>query len=463
MAELAKWWLLAFGIGLALIVLAFAVQGSPFGFAALAAGIAWTKWPRRDVPLKSFFFGRPAILSALFFVVGEGTALAVQSLAAIAHGVTLGRVGLALGAAGAAFAAAVLIHRILEGKIMPNLFDLATDKQALEAFLQGRPEPATAEGGQFVDFSEIDPAVAIAAMREQVIGQDDIVGDVVQTLFRRAQLRRKNKPLAVLMFAGATGSGKTELAKTVAEVLFEGNLIRLDCAEMTEASSTQRLIGAPPGYQGSEQGGFLVREIMRMGIGVILLDEIEKAHADVYKLLLALMDEGRITEQATNRTATATGFVVILTTNAEHARIAQIVRDVADVEQRRAQVRDALRGTFAPEQLARIDEIYSFGELDRRAVGEIVTKFLLQFAADVGVKLQSVDTALLIDLIVKREKLAAYGVREIVRLVEKATLDGMLDARAAGYPAVSIGLDGERVRVTGIPAEQAGAAAAARR
>jgi ATP-dependent Clp protease ATP-binding subunit ClpA len=345
---------------------------------------------------------------------------------------------------------------------MPNLFDLATDKQSLEAFLQGRPEPATAESGQFVDFSEVDPAVAIAAIRDQVIGQDAIVADVVQTLFRRAQLRRKSKPLAVLMFAGATGSGKTELAKTVAEVLFEGDLIRLDCAEMTEASSTQRLIGSPPGYLGSEQGGFLVREIMRMGVGVILLDEIEKAHADVYKLLLALMDEARITEQATNRTATATGFVVILTTNAEHAHIAQIVRDVADVEQRRAQVRDALRSTFAPEQLARIDEIYSFGELDRRAVGEIVTKFLLQFAADVGVKLQSVDTALLIDLIIKREKLAAYGVREIVRLVEKATLDGMLDARAAGYPAVSIGLAGERVRVTGIPAE-AGAAVAARR
>ncbi len=461
MDELAKWWFLAFGIGLVLIALAFAIQGMPFGFAALAAGIAWTKWSRRDVPLKSFFFGRPAVLSALYFTAGEGTAMAVQSLTAVAHGVTLGRVGLALGSAGAAFAAGVFIHRILEGKIMPNMFDIASDPGALEAFLQGRPEPATAQG-QFVDFSEIDPAVAINAIRERVIGQDAIVADVVQTLFRRAQLRRKNKPLAVLMFAGATGSGKTELAKTVAEVLFEGNLIRLDCAEMTETSSTQRLIGAPPGYIGSEQGGFLVREIMRMGVGVILLDEIEKAHADVYKLLLALMDEGRITEQATNRTATATGFVIILTTNAEHAHIAQIVRDVSEVEQRRAQVRDALRSTFAPEQLARIDEIYSFGELDRRAVGEIVTKFLLQFAADVGVRLQSVDTALLIDLIVKREKLAAYGVREIVRLVEKSTLDGMLDARAAGYPAVSISLDGERVRVTGIPAEQAGGVVAAR-
>ncbi len=334
MDELAKWWLLAFGAGLALIALAFAIQDLPFGFAALAAGIAWTKWSRRDVPLKSFFVRRPAVLSALYFTAGEGTAMAVQSLAAVAHGVTLGRVGLALGSAGVAFAAAALIHRILEGKIMPNMFDIATDKQALEAFLQGRPEPATAEGGQFVDFSEIDPAVAINAIREQVIGQDAIVADVVQTLFRRAQLRRKNKPLAVVMFAGATGSGKTELAKTVAEVLFEGNLIRLDCAEMTEASSTQRLIGSPPGYLGSEQGGFLVREIMRMGVGVILLDEIEKAHADVYKLLLALMDEGRITEQATNRTATATGFVVILTTNAEHAHIAQIVRDVADVSSR---------------------------------------------------------------------------------------------------------------------------------
>jgi energy-coupling factor transporter ATP-binding protein EcfA2 len=460
MDEFVKGWLLLATAGLMILGLYLV---SPLGLAALACGIAWAKWSRRDVPLKSFFLGRPAVLSALFFVAGWGTGQAAQSLAAIAHGVTPGRVGLALGAAGAAFAAAVVIHRILEGKTMPNIFDLATDKSSLEAFLQGRPEPAPAEGGQFVDFSEVDPAHAIAVIRERVIGQDAIVADVVQTLLRRAQLRRKGKPLAVLMFAGATGSGKTELAKTVAEVLFEGNLIRLDCAEMTEASSTQRLIGSPPGYVGSEQGGFLVREIMRLGIGVILLDEIEKAHADVYKLLLALMDEGRITEQATNRTATATGFVVILTTNAGHAQIAQIVRDVADAEQRRAQVRDALRGTFAPEQLARIDEIYSFGDLDRRAVGEIVTKFLLQFAADVGVQLQSVDTALLIDLIIKREKLAAYGVREIVRLVEKATLDGMLDARAAGYPAVSIGLDGERVRVTGIPAEQAAAAGAARR
>jgi len=444
MNEFVKGWLLLATAGLMILGLYLV---SPLGLAALACGIAWAKWSRRDVPLKSFFLGRPAVLSALFFVAGWGTGQAAQSLAAIAHGVTPGRVGLALGAAGAAFAAAVVIHRILEGKTMPNIFDLATDKSALEAFLQGRPEPAPAEGGQFVDFSEVDPAHAIAVIRERVIGQDAIVADVVQTLLRRAQLRRKNKPLAVLMFAGATGSGKTELAKTVAEILFEGNLVRLDCAEMTEASSTQRLIGSPPGYLGSEQGGFLVREIMRLGIGVILLDEIEKAHADVYKLLLALMDEGRITEQATNRTATATGFVVILTTNAGHAQIAQIVRDVADVEQRRAQVRDALRGTFAPEQLARIDEIYSFGDLDRRAVGEIVTKFLLQFAADVGVQLQSVDTALLIDLIIKREKLKNYGIREVVRLVEKAVLDGMLDARASGHKAVRIVTDADRVLV----------------
>lgn len=443
MDELKGWLTLAIA-GLIMVVLAFAIQGMPFGFLAIAAGIAWAKW-HRPVPFKSFFWGRPAVLTALFFVAGEGAALALQDLYRLTQGIAVERFALALGGALAAMAASLLLHRIFKGELMPSIFDIASNPAALQAFVSAPAE--TAPQGEFLGLEGFDQAGVIADLRERVIGQDAILQDLTSLIFRRASLRRKGKPAAVVMFAGATGAGKTELAKALAEVLADGRLIRVDCNEMTESSSTQRLIGAPPGYMGSDQGGWLCRELAQKRSGVLLFDEIEKAHPDVFKLLMGLFDEGRLTEQSTGQTYSAQGFVIVLTTNAEHARIAEIVRTVEDPQDRSAQVKDTLQVVFKPEQLARIDEVYSFGDLGRRAVAEIVGKFLFSFAADVGVTLESVDSALLIDLIARREKLKNYGIREVVRLVEKAVLDGMLDARAAGHKAVRITIDGDRVRV----------------
>ncbi|WP_298294039.1 AAA family ATPase [Thiomonas sp.] len=442
--EIALRWLLG------VLAAAFLATGWP-GMAAALGLPVWVA-ARRNVSVLTFYAGKPVALTLAALVGGFAAGQAWRDVLSVAAG--NGGFWDALLSAAIAAACGVFIDLVLKGKIMPNIFDLASDPQALEAFVSQSPA-APAEGGT-LDLSHLAPDAAIAAIQARVIGQDAIVQDVVRLVYRRAALRR-SKPVAVLLFVGATGAGKTELAKALADVLAGGRLIRVDCNEMTEAQSTQRLTGAPPGYVGSDQGGWLCREIGSKQTGVLLFDEIEKAHPDVFKLLMGLFDEGRLTEQSTGRTYSASGFVIVLTSNSAHDRIARIVAETADPQARTAAVKDALQGVFRPEQLARLDEVYPFGDLDRRAVVQIVGRFLQGFAADVGIALQSVDTALLIDLVTRREKLAHYGVREVVRLVEKAVLDGLLEARAQGYTSAAIEMQGDRVQVRGIATRQAAA------
>ncbi|EQD58632.1 ATP-dependent chaperone ClpB, partial [mine drainage metagenome] len=147
--------------------------------------------------------------------------------------------------------------------------------------------------------------------------------------------------------------------------------------------STQRLIGAPPGYIGSAECGWLCREIGKIRTGVLLFDEIEKAHPDVMTTIMSLLDEARITEQSTGTTYSATGFVIVLTSNAAAQQIAQIVAATADGPERAGRVKDELRGAgFKAEVLARVDTVLPFGELSRAAVAEIVGLFLHKFAQD---------------------------------------------------------------------------------
>lgn len=450
--------------GLLLLCLGyFACRYAPVGVAAGAAAVWVAKRRHAQLPLIHFFTRRPAVLTGVAFVTGQSALCSFKSLALVADGSVASAFGPALGYGLATVVGAGLAYRILGGTIMPTIFDLADDPKTLRAFID-QPSPSSqassAPEGDFLSVDRLDQAEVFEALRSRVIGQDRILADLVPMAFRRASLRRKGKPLAVFMFAGATGAGKTELGKALADVMAEGRLVRVDGNEMVESQATQRLIGAPPGYIGSEQGGWLCRELARLRTGVLLIDEVEKAHTDVLKLIMGLLDEGRVTEQSTGRTYSAQGFLIVLTTNAEHQRIADVVHNVADPQERAAQVKDALQSVFRPEQLARIDEVYSFAELDRRAVVEIVGKFLLALAEDVGVTLASVDSALLIDLITRREKLKEYGVREVVRLVEKAVLDGMIEARAQGAQAVAIRLDREQVRVAPVLAESGATAGA---
>ncbi len=409
-----------------------------------AGAILLARKRKPSLPVRHFVRSRGAWLSG---IGGITSVLALSALSAAYAHALLSAIVLAALALGSTY----LVLEIIEEHVMKSIMQMvpAGQKDTLAGFLAGTP--AAASGGT-ADLSGLDASSVTRDVKSRVIGQDAIVDQSVSLIFRRSRLRRPNKPVCTLLYVGATGAGKTELAKALADELFAGRLIRIDCAELSQSHSTQRLIGAPPGYIGSAEGGWLCREIGKVRTGVLLFDEIEKAHPDVMTTIMSLLDEARITEQSTGVTYSATGFVVVLTSNAAASDIAQIVAaSPSDSPERAGRVKDTLRGAgFKPEVLARVDAVMPFGELSRTAVAEIVGLFLQHFAADAGLEIQSVDAALLIDLITKREALAGYGVREVVRLVEAAVVDGLLEARDAGYRAVAISIDSEQVRVAGV-------------
>ena len=334
-----------------------------------------------------------------------------------------------------------LTHLIAQGKIMRDIFAVigTSDQTKLDQFFDDSPAPPVL----------IEAVPFAAALKREVIGQNELVDEVANLLARRSRMRRPNKPMAVMMFVGATGAGKTELAKAISKAAFTNRMIRLDMNEFTDATSVTRLIGSAPGYIGSESGGQLTRDIMRLKSGVILFDEIEKAHADLHKVLMSLLDEGRLTEQSTGRVADASGFVIVLTSNAEHAKLAALADKIPNASERKRAVKDTLQTIFKPEQLARMDDVMLFKKVARRDMAQIIGKFLFSFADEAEVELVQPDAELLIQLIERHEKMSDYGIRELVRLVEQRVVDGMLEAKNAGYDAVAIKVDGEEVRVTG--------------
>ena len=436
--------LLLIGAVLALFAILAAAPYLLMAAPGAAASIWFARKHKPALPVRHFLRSRGAWLT---LIAGITSAIAISALSAAYTHALLLAIPLAALALGGIF----ITIEIIEEHVMKPIMQLvpAGQQDALSGFLSG--SPAASHGGT-ADLSGLDPAAVAQEIKGRVIGQDAAVDSSVSLIFRRARLRRPAKPVCTLLYVGATGAGKTELAKAIAESMFGGRLIRIDCAEYTVPHSTQRLIGSPPGYLGSEKGGWLCREIGKIRTGVLLFDEIEKAHPDVMTTIMSLLDEARITEQSTGTTYSATGFVVILTSNAAAGDIAAIVQAAPDDSPERAgRVKDALRGAgFKPEVLARVDTVLPFGELSRGACAEIVGLFLQKFAADTGLEIRSVDAGLLIDLITKREALAGYGVREVVRLVESAVVDGLLEARDSGYRAVAISIDGDVVHVAGV-------------
>ncbi len=436
--------LLLIGAVLALFAILAAAPYLLMAAPGAAASIWFARKHKPALPVRHFLRSRGAWLT---LIAGITSAIAISALSAAYTHALLLAIPLAALALGGIF----ITIEIIEEHVMKPIMQLvpAGQQDALSGFLSG--SPAASHGGT-ADLSGLDPAAVAQEIKGRVIGQDAAVDSSVSLIFRRARLRRPAKPVCTLLYVGATGAGKTELAKAIAESMFGGRLIRIDCAEYTVPHSTQRLIGSPPGYLGSEKGGWLCREIGKIRTGVLLFDEIEKAHPDVMTTIMSLLDEARITEQSTGTTYSATGFVVILTSNAAAGDIAAIVQAAPDDSPERAgRVKDALRGAgFKPEVLARVDTVLPFGELSRGACAEIVGLFLQKFAADTGLEIRSVDAGLLIDLITKREALSGYGVREVVRLVESAVVDGLLEARDSGYRAVAIGIDGDTVHVAGV-------------
>jgi ATP-dependent Clp protease ATP-binding subunit ClpB len=212
-------------------------------------------------------------------------------------------------------------------------------------------------------------------LHERVIGQDEAVDAVADAILRsRAGIADPNRPIGSFLFLGPTGVGKTELAKTLARSLFddEKNMVRIDMSEYMEKYSVSRLIGAPPGYVGYDEGGQLTEAVRRKPYSVVLFDEVEKAHPDVFNVLLQVLDDGRITD-GQGRTVDFKNTVIILTSNLGSAAILEGIEENGEISTAaKTEVERLLKTSFRPEFLNRLDEIVFFKPLTKTEIGKIV-------------------------------------------------------------------------------------------
>ena len=258
-------------------------------------------------------------------------------------------------------------------------------------------------------------------LHQRVIGQDEAVVAVSNAVRRsRSGLQDPSRPIGSFLFLGPTGVGKTELCKALAFIMFddEDAMVRIDMSEFMEKHSVSRLIGAPPGYVGYDQGGKLTEAVRRRPYSVILLDEIEKAHEDVYNILLQVLDDGRLTDNHGN-TVDFTNTIVVMTSNVGSQIIQKIAEDGGNVDEIRAAVEDTIRSRFSPELLNRIDEKIVFSPLDRVQIRRIVDLQIDQLAGrlkEQGLVLEVTDAAL--DAIADRGYDPVYGARPLKRVIQ---------------------------------------------
>ncbi len=259
-------------------------------------------------------------------------------------------------------------------------------------------------------------------LHDRVVGQDEAIEAVSNALRRsRAGLADPNRPIGSFLFLGPTGVGKTELAKALAEFMFdtEEAIIRLDMSEYMEKHTVSRLIGAPPGYVGYDEGGQLTEAVRRRPYAVVLLDEIEKAHPDVFNTLLQLMDDGRLTD-GQGRTVNFTNTVLIMTSNVGSQEIAGEVVD----ERIRERVEEILASTFKPEFLNRIDDTVIFHRLSRQDIDRIVELQVVQLVGRVherGIEIELTEAAR--TLLGNLGYDPVYGARPLKRVIQKQLVD----------------------------------------
>jgi ATP-dependent Clp protease ATP-binding subunit ClpB len=268
-------------------------------------------------------------------------------------------------------------------------------------------------------------------LHERVVGQDEAVEAVSAALRRsRAGLADPNRPIGVFLFLGPTGVGKTELARALAEFMFDSEqaMVRIDMSEYMEKHSVARLIGAPPGYVGYEEGGQLTEAVRRRPYAVILLDEIEKAHPDVFNVLLQIMDDGRLTD-GQGRVVDFSNSILIMTSNVGSDRIA----DEAIDERIRERVEEVLATTFKPEFLNRIDDSVIFHRLSREDIGRIVDLQVAQLGrrvAERGIAIELSDDAR--TLLGNLGYDPTYGARPLKRVIQKQLIDRLALALLEG-------------------------------
>ena len=280
-------------------------------------------------------------------------------------------------------------------------------------------------------------------LHQRVIGQDEAVQRVADAVIRaRAGIKDPRRPIGSFIFLGPTGVGKTELARALAESLFdsEENLIRIDMSEYMEKHAVSRLLGAPPGYIGYEEGGQLTEAVRRQPYSVILFDEIEKAHPDVFNVLLQILDDGRATD-AKGRTVSFKNAVIIMTSNIASQYLIEGIRDGVIPEEVQRQVELALRQNFRPEFLNRIDDTVIFKPLSKAEIKQIVllqVEELRRRLADRRIALELSDAAC--DYIAETAYDPVYGARPLKRFIQHQLETRVGRALIAGEVAEGAGL-----------------------
>lgn len=276
-------------------------------------------------------------------------------------------------------------------------------------------------------------------LKGSVIGQDDAVSKVVKAIQRnRVGLKDPKKPIGTFIFLGPTGVGKTELAKTIARYLFdsEDSMIRIDMSEYMEKFSVSRLVGAPPGYVGYEEGGLLTEKVRRKPYSVVLLDEIEKAHPDVFNILLQVLDDGQLTDSM-GRKVNFKNTLIIMTSNIGARDLKEFGTGVGFATKNRTEQQDemsknviskALKRTFAPEFLNRIDDVVIFNSLDKDSIFKIIdiaTRDLIARIQKIGYEIQLTDSAK--NFLAEKGYDPAYGARPLHRAIQKYVEDPLAE------------------------------------
>ena len=260
-------------------------------------------------------------------------------------------------------------------------------------------------------------------LHKRVVGQDDGVTKVTEAIIRsKAGIKDPTKPIGSFLFLGPTGVGKTELAKALAASLFddESNMVRLDMSEYMEKYSVSRLIGAPPGYVGYDEGGQLTEAVRRKPYSVVLFDEVEKAHPDVFNVLLQVLDDGRITDSQ-GRTVDFKNTIIIMTSNLGSAQLLEGIDENGNIQpQCEEQVMDELKGHFRPEFLNRLDEIIMFKPLTKDNIGHIITLMM----NDLNKRLEDKEISVALSpeaqsYIVEHGYDPIYGARPLKRFLQK--------------------------------------------